>query len=364
MTDKGIGRREFVSMSSLAAAGAVTGCATGKAFTYKPDEKAFIKAALVHLGSNMWCDVYTPEQGDKPQPADRWDFKDRVDYLRATDDVWREYIDAMKANGFNMVVIDLGEALAYPSHPELKVKGTWSVSKMRRELDRLRAMGLEPIPKLNFSTTHSAWMKDWRYKVSTPEYLDTVDDLIRDVAEIFDRPRFFHLGYDEETIGHQGGWGRFEYIVVRRGELWWRDFLRSVETVRSAGCRPWCFSDQIWRDRDRFVKYMPRDVVMCPWNCVKSDSHPEWRQSVIEMAKLGFDFIPDGSTYSKKPDEINEKDLRNTMDFTKEHVPAEHILGFVVCPWVTCTPGIPRDKFIKSMEHGGKLLSKWVHKRS
>lgn len=354
------GRRDFISLSSLAAGGMLAGCAAGRAAAYRPDEKAFIKAALVHLGSNMWCDVRTQMPGDKPPDPDKWDFKDRVDYLRASDDVWREYIDAMKANGFNMVVIDLGEALAYPSHPELAVEGTWSVSKMRRELDRLRGMGLEPIPKLNFSTTHNAWMKDWRHKVSTPEYLQTVDELIRDTAEIFDRPRFFHIGYDEETMGHQGGWGRYEYIIVRRGELWWRDFLRCADAVRAAGCRPWCFSDEIWYDHDRFVKYMPRDVVMCPWNCQKSKEHPEWTESIDEMAKLGFDFIPDGATYSRKADGISTRELKHVMEYVKEHVPAKQILGFVVCPWVTCTPGVPRRKFIESMEYGGSLLSKWA----
>lgn len=354
-----IGRREFVSMSSLAVGGMVAGCAAGRAAAYRPDEKAFIKAALLHLGSNMWCDVRTPKPGDKPPPADRWDFKDRVDYLRASNDVWRECTDAMRANGFNMVVIDLGEALAYPSHPELAVKGTWSVSKMRRELDRLRGMGLEPIPKLNFSTTHNAWMKDWRHKVSTPEYLRTVDELISDVAEVFDRPRLFHIGYDEETMGHQGGWGRYEYIVVRRGELWWRDFLRCADAVRAAGCRPWCFSDEIWYDHDRFVKYMPRDVVMCPWNCVKSKDHPEWTKSIDEMAELGFDFIPDGSTYARAADVIQTDELKNVMDYTREHVPAKQILGFVVCPWVTCTPGVPRRKFLESVEYGGKMFAEW-----
>ena len=30
----------------------------------------------------------------------------------------------------------------YPSHPELKVAGTWSVGKIRKELARMRALGL------------------------------------------------------------------------------------------------------------------------------------------------------------------------------------------------------------------------------
>ena len=341
-------RREFIGMSSLAAAGFVGGCMAPQAAAWRPDEKAFIKAALLHLGSSMWHDVRTPMPGDKPLPPDRWDVKDRVDYLRTTDEVWRACTDAMAANGFNMVVIDLGEALAYPSHPELAVKGTWSVDKMRRELDRLRGMGLEPIPKLNFSTTHNAWMKDWRHKVSTPEYLDTVDELIRDVARIFGHPRFFHIGCDEETIGHQGEWGRYEYIVVRRGELYWRDFLRCAETVRSTGCRPWCFSDQIWQDHDRFLKYMPRDVIMCPWNV-----HPgkPKTQMIEDIAALGFDFIPDASTHSAQVEGIDRDELVRVMDYCGRVVPKEHLLGYMVCPWVTCTPGIPQRKIAESLAY-------------
>ena len=66
----------------------------------------------------------------------------------------------MAAKGLNTVVIDLEEALSYPSHPELAVKGTWGVERFRRKLEQLRAKGLEPIPKLNFSTTHDIWLKE------------------------------------------------------------------------------------------------------------------------------------------------------------------------------------------------------------
>ena len=348
-------RREFIGMTGLAAAGICGGCASPKA-VWRPDEAAFIKGALLHLGSSMWHDVRTPMDGDKPL-GKRWDVKDRVDFLRAKDETWRACTEAMRQYGFNMVVIDLGEALEYPSHPELAVKGTWSVVKMRRELDRLRGMGIEPIPKLNFSTTHNAWMKDWRHKVSTPEYLDTVDELIRDVAEIFDYPRFFHIGYDEETIGHQGGWGRYEYIVVRRGALYWRDFLRCVDAVRATGCRPWCFSDQIWKDHDRFIKYMPRDVVMCPWHVTYDPSKPYFTKTIDEMAELGFDFIPDCSTHTSKEEGVERDELVRVLDYCGKVVPKKQLKGYVVCPWVTCTPGVPQRKFIESMAYAAEQFS-------
>ena len=351
-------RREFLGSAAMAAGGLVTGCASAPKAGWRPDERAFVKAALLHLGSNMWCDEWTDSRPRTPA-SERWDFKDRVDYLRADFKVWRENTEAMRRNGFNMIVVDLGEALEYPSHPELAVKGTWSVGKMREELARLREMGLEPIPKLNFSTTHNAWMKDWRYRVPTPEYDRVCAELIDDVVEVFDGPRFFHIGHDEETIGHQGGWGRYQFITVRKGELFWRGFLANYDAVKAAGCRPWCFSDQIWYDRQRFLDNMPRDVIMCPWNCVESKQHPEYTKSIDEMAGAGFDFIPDGSTYTTKAEGIQESELKFVMQYCKAHVPEKQVLGFVVCPWVTTTPGLPQEKFVKSMEFAREQFAKY-----
>ena len=34
---------------------------------------------------------------------------------------------------------------------------------------------------------------------------------------------------------------------------------------------------------------MPKDVVQCPWNCVKSKSHPEWMTSIDKIGEMGLD---------------------------------------------------------------------------
>jgi hypothetical protein len=358
-------RREFIRLSSLTAGAALAGCAVKRGSVFVPDEKAFVSGALIHLGSNMWTDVYTSA---KPRKKG-WDDKVAADYVRAHDEVWHEVTDAMAKAKMNMIVIDLGEAVEYPSHPELKVKGTWSVAKLRRELDRLRAMGIEPIPKVNFSTTHNAWMKDWRYKVSSPEYMQTVKDIIYDVAEMFDRPRFIHIGYDEETMGHQGGWGNYQYIVVRKRELWWKDFLFTVQCVRDTGARAWCFSDQAWYEPDLFEKLMPKDVVQCPWNCVKSEKHPEWTTSIDKIGEMGFDVIADCATYPGshvKPDPSGLKHTYTPIDrakpntqvkvmsaYCKEKIAPEHLKGFIVCPWVLTVPGIPREVLLDSIDYAG-----------
>ncbi len=79
-------------------------------------------------------------------------------------------MDHAAEEGLTTVFMDLGEGMAYPSHPELAVPGTWSVEKMQKELARMRSLGLEPLPKLNFSTCHDAWLKDYHRMISTPQY--------------------------------------------------------------------------------------------------------------------------------------------------------------------------------------------------
>lgn len=73
-------------------------------------------------------------------------------------ELWNELQQKMLGVGVNMVVIDLGDGVKYESHPEIAVRGAWSVKQLRQELAKLRKMGIEPIPKLNFSATHDIWL--------------------------------------------------------------------------------------------------------------------------------------------------------------------------------------------------------------
>lgn len=84
----------------------------------------------------------------------------------------------------------------------------------------MRSLGLTPIPKLNFSTGHDAWLKEYSRMVSTPVYYQVCEDLIKEVAEAFDYPEYFHLGLDEEDAKNQR---RLSYCCIRQGDLWWHD---------------------------------------------------------------------------------------------------------------------------------------------
>ena len=351
MTNTVCDRREFLKMSTLAAVAACTGCAGRRGLFGGED---FVWGDLLHLGMNMWCDWKNP----KPlgygwdETVIRWP----SDTVRAEMPVWNAWTDAMAKERLNLAVIDLGEALVYPSHPELAAKGAWDGARMRQEIERLRGLGIEAVPKLNFSAGHNRWLNDYRRMAGTERYRRICAEIIADVCEIFDRPRFFHIGYDEETAGHQG---RFEFVVVRQGEAWWTDFLSVVDAVERNGSRAWCFSDKIWRDREEFLRRMPKSVVQCPWNYAVSKDHPEYVRSVDDMLEAGYDLIPDIGTFSTKGREVigtGEGELlfkRFTQDY-----PKKQLLGFLLCPWARPVE-YHRIKGLKSIAYMGDFKRRW-----
>ena len=101
---------------------------------------------LVHLGSNMWN-----EEGNLKGRGPERSNRDASPVLRFDRELWDKYMVYQREKGINTLVIDIGEAMRYESHPELAVEGSWSHEMMRDELKRLRGMGFKVIPKLNFS---------------------------------------------------------------------------------------------------------------------------------------------------------------------------------------------------------------------
>jgi hypothetical protein len=281
----------------------------------------FIYGLLVHLGSNMWNNA--------------------LDYLRFDEGVWYEITEKMGRVGANMVVIDIGEGLLYPSHPELAVKGSWTPEKMQKELKRLRSLGIEPIPKLNFSACHDLWLKDYARMVSTDEYYRVVADLIKDVADIFDRPRFFHLGWDEEKEKTQR---RLDYMVMRQGDLWWHDMIYTAKEAERHGARGWIWSDKEWKHKDEFMARCPRSIVQSHWY-YSAGFGPKWEKrddkkmnaapwaepytlcAFKELDEGGFDQIACGSNI------YTPVNFPNVVKHCLKNVSRKRLLGFLNAPW-------------------------------
>ena len=166
----------------------------------RKNKKNVIWAYLLHISFNFWSDRKSvPEYISQPLGKHLC----YAPHMRFDDTLWEDMLNSLAQAGFNMLLLDLGDAVKYVSHPEIAVEGAWSVDQLRNRINMIRKKGIEPIPALNFSTAHDVWLGKYSKMISTDIYYKVCGDLISEVVEIFDNPRFFHIGMDEETFRHQ-----------------------------------------------------------------------------------------------------------------------------------------------------------------
>jgi hypothetical protein len=294
-----------------------------------------IWANLLHLSFNMWGDREDPEY--KP---DEGMYYKRC--LLFEQEMWEEVLGRMAEAGMNMVVIDLGDAVKYESHPEIAVDGAWTPGKLRRELRKARRLGLEPIPKLNFSACHDAWLGPYSRMLSTDTYYGVCSDLIAEVSELFDTPRFFHLGMDEENAFYQRFW---EYVVVRQFDLWWHDLFFLVEQVEKAGARAWVWSDYVWDDPGVFLARMPTSVLQSNWTYgMQFRRNNKVIRAYHDLETYGYDQIPTGSSA-----EVAAENFQRVVSYCRRYISPERLLGFLQTTWKP-TVTAHRDKHITAID--------------
>ena len=338
-------RREALRAGAAAfAASVVPGALRAAAPASQPHKS--IWAYLLHLGCNLWCDW------DYAWPTGL-EYANMTPNLRFDEKLWNEMLERMVDAGLNMVVIDLADGVRYESHPEIAVKNAWSVQRLREELARLRGMGLEPIPKLNFSATHDVWLKDYARQVSTKTYYAVCRDLIAEVAALFEKPRFFHLGMDEETAAHQAS---YQYAVVRQHDLWWHDFLFYVELVEKSGSRPWIWSDYVWNHPREFLERMPRRVLQSNWYYgTKFDRTVTAVDAYHQLEKHNYEQVPTASNHDS-PDS-----LALTVEYCSRHIPRQRLLGFMQTPWRPTTEQY-RKRHLDAIEQVKRAVRAWESK--
>ncbi|MCM8769097.1 MAG: Tat pathway signal protein [Candidatus Omnitrophica bacterium] len=302
-------------------------------------------ANLLHLSFNMWEEQEAKSpRGSPPRLKALLDIRKARPYLRFDELFWQKITGKMAQIGMNMVVIDLGDGLQYQSHPEIAVNGAWSVNKLRKELVRLQTLGLEPIPKLNFSTTHDTWLGPYSRCVSTDAYYAVCRDLIDEVCNLFHRPRFFHLGMDEETASHQS---LALYAVMRQHQLWWHDFYFLVEQVEKNGVRAWVWSDYLWHQPEVFFRKMPRSVVQSNWYYGKVFNRKiPYVKAYLDLEQHGYDQIPTGSNWSFP------ENFEKTVAYCLPRISPGKLLGFLQTPWYPTLPGYKQRHYqaIKGVE--------------
>ena len=327
-------RREFLG---TAAAFAAMGARTATAGT---GDKDFMWAFMPQFGMNMWGDRIRPRERNGIQTKILTDEEynvlltpgyDTRESIRFDEALWRRLSTRLQSDGCNLILIDVGEFVVYPSHPELAVKGSWSAERLNVEVKRLKAMGFRVIPKLNFSCCHDNWLKDYARMVSTQKYYEVVADLIRDVCEIFEKPAFVHLGLDEEDKVEYQVRG-MSLVRFRQGDLWWHDVLYMVKEVEKHGARAWMWSDYIrYHEVSEFAAKMPKTVLQSPWTyrTEKPSFDDKLIRIFLTLAENGYDVVPCGSNCYG-----NVHNYSALAAFCAKNLPAERYKGMLLAPWV------------------------------
>ena len=297
-------------------------------------KKRFV--SLLHLGNNMW------QKPGNYKPHNKESIDSIYRETLVTDrDTWREVTDFAAANGVTTILIDMGEAVELKRHPELAVPGSWTREEFREELKRLRANGLEPLPKFNFSCAHNAWMKDWGYKVGFPEFNCFCRDIVDEACELFDGPELFHLGLEEEDARSQEILGQ-PIVISRKLAKKIEDSNVLFDACRKNGARPW-----MWTDPDTvnefggekgFREAIPTDVLMSNWfyGSIHNFLPDLWDNPNVALYKKleewGYEQIPTGSTWNMP---VN---MLRTMAFARNYLDDSKLLGFMSASWLMTVP--------------------------
>lgn len=330
-----ITRRNFVSgLSSALAFGsldAVAAPAGGNTFRW---------AVYQQLGSHMWNSAVKFPLAENGHYCGEETLID--------DGVWERRMEKAAACGMNTMRVDVAEGLVYPSHPELAVKGSRSAEWMNARVRKLRELGIEAIPTLNFSTAHHFWLGHYSRMVSTPTYYKVVKDLYADVYDIFEKPTIMGMGMDEENSDNTS---KCQHSLRRQGDLLWHDIDFYARTISALGARPTMAADYIWWRRDEYLKRVSKEIIQGNWYYGVNFDYENMkgpRRSYVEaylwLNEAGYDQIPGCSNYVEWYDRKelgltkNELNIPRTIEFARKHIDARHLLGFACSCWSGTSP--------------------------
>jgi len=283
-------------------------------------------AILLHLGANMWS---------KPGAAGYHTT------LACEKEYWEKVTNFLPQCGINTLLIDIGEGIKFDSHPELAIEGSWTKDEMKADLKRLRDIGITPLPKFNFSSGHCGFMGKYANMVGSPTYQKVCRDLIEETIDLFDKPEFFHLGLEEETVADQTP-DSFPVVVVRNAFKLIEDANDLFETCSKNGVRPWMWADphlvETFGGEKDFQNNIPKNVLLSNWyygfvspdykNSQALCSHSGRIEVYNQLDEWGYEQVPTSSSY------IDARNMDQTMRYCKETFKnPENLRGFLTAPW-------------------------------
>ena len=284
---------------------------------------------LIHIGTNLWYEVDN-HRGEEDKKVWRCAAENKMRFDKR---LFNELIEYLPSCGVNAVVLDLADGIVYESHPELAIEGSLTRKELLEILSKLKALGIEVIPKLNFSTCHDYWMKDYAKMVSTKIYYEVCKDLIDEVCEVF-HPEILHLGMDEEVYENQA---KYDYVVIRQNDLWWHDLYFLVEQVEKNGVKACIWSDYARHHPQEFIEKCPKSVVQSPWYYFNQFEGALTEENQIRVAPFtilgdaGYEMIAGGSS------EYFNENISLLHNYCKKYLPKEKYKGIIQTTWVATT---------------------------
>lgn len=229
-------------------------------------------------------------------------------------------------SGFNMLIIDIKDAVRYKSLPHLRKRYTVPMHELKELTALAKGLGLEVVPKLNFSKSpehrHSHWLWEEQTPPDSPALWKQAMKAVDEVVAVM-KPRFLHVGMDEDDTRSPD---EYKNALL---------FLHKQLKRRNLRMIMWADCGHRWRPAERWkvvpaIKAIPSDIILMPWNY----DHPleDWVRTFMHW---GFDVI--GTSSCIKPIKAMKKHalLKNTNQWidTLRRLKA---LGIIVTQWTPC----------------------------
>ena len=300
--------------------------------------KDFIKAYSIQLSPNFDsdCDYESFFFRSSSYPQSWFDPAPKKDV-----NLFYKLVDQAAQNGVNTILVFVGDAYCYESHPEISCENAWTKEELKSAVKHIKELGMMAVPMLNFSAASNVWMGKYRLNMGSDAYLRVCDDLTKELYGVFDAPEFFHIGMNCEAASIQN---KFKNSITRSADLLAKHTLHHLDTVRSLGAKPWMFSDLYLLSPDIFKATIEKDVLLSQGfigslkKIIGRPTQPE-TLAMLELVELGYDYVPTFCNFHSVP--------QDTVmgDFVINHLGAKRIKGILQLSVFQCND-----------EHDFKLL--------
>ncbi len=181
---------------------------------------------------------------------------------------------------FNTLIFESSHGMAWKSHTELLCNYSVSPEHIKElvKLAKQRHIAVYPLVQ---SLGHGEWMfrnnstnidfcedssAPWAYCPMDTKSYDFIFDLYKEAIDIYDNPKYFHIGHDE--IDNPGKFPNHETCKsVGIEKLYFSDTLYVYNFLKARGITPVMWGDIFLRDNHRpYVDALPKDMVIADWH--------------------------------------------------------------------------------------------------